>query len=77
MCDFSGKLIAWLDRELPAEEAAEVERHLQGCSGCRSDVDAFKRVSIEFDASAEASLSGFWGGGNWVNSRRPCPSLIS
>ena len=29
MCEFSGKLIAWLDRELPASEAADVERHVR------------------------------------------------
>src|ERR1700732_1590486 len=57
MCDFSGKLVAWLDRELPADEAAEVERHLQGCSGCRSDVDAFKRVSIEFDSYCDEVIA--------------------
>jgi len=57
MCDFSGKLIAWLDRELPAEEAAQVERHLQGCSGCRSDVDAFKRASIGFDSYCDEVIA--------------------
>jgi hypothetical protein len=50
MCDFSGKLIAWLDGELPADEAGEVERHLEACSECKSDADAYKRVSSEFDA---------------------------
>ena len=49
MCDFSGKLIAWLDHELPAEEAAEVERHLEDCSECRAGVGAYKQVSGEFD----------------------------
>lgn len=57
MCEFSGKLIAWLDRELPVDEAAEVERHLQGCSECRSGVDAFKRVSIEFDAYCDEVIA--------------------
>jgi putative zinc finger protein len=57
MCDFAGKLIAWLDHELPAEEAAEVERHLAGCSECRSDVDAYKRVSGEFDAYCDAAIA--------------------
>lgn len=56
MCDFSGKLIAWLDRELPAEEASEVERHLEVCSECRADVDAYKRVSGEFDAYCDAAI---------------------
>ena len=57
MCEFSEKLIAWLDRELPAEEAAEVERHLAGCSECRSGVDAYKRVSGEFDAYCDAAIA--------------------
>ena len=57
MCDFSGKLIAWLDRELPAEEAAEVERHVEACSECRSDVDAYKRVSSEFDAYCDEAIA--------------------
>ena len=57
MCDFSGKLIAWLDRELPADEAAEVERHLEFCSECRSDADAFRRVSGKFDAYCDAAIA--------------------
>lgn len=57
MCDFSGRLIAWLDRELPAEETAEVERHLQYCAECRAGVDAFKRVSGEFDAYCDAVIA--------------------
>src|SRR5579863_3289298 len=56
MCDFSGKLIAWMDRELPAEEAAEVKRHLEDCSECRTCVDAYKRVSGEFDAYCDAAI---------------------
>jgi len=57
MCDFSVKLIAWLDRELRAEETEEVERHLAGCSECRSDVDAYKRVSSEFDAYCDEAMT--------------------
>jgi anti-sigma factor RsiW len=57
MCDFSGRLIAWLDRELPAEEAAEVELHLEACSECRSDVDAYKRVSSEFVAYCDEAVA--------------------
>lgn len=56
MCDFSGKLIAWLDRELSADEAAEVERHMGSCSKCRSDVDAYKRVSGEFEAYCDEAV---------------------
>lgn len=57
MCDFSGKLIAWLDRELPAEQAAEVERHLESCSECRTCVDAYQRVSGEFDAYCDEAMA--------------------
>jgi len=57
MCDFSGKLIAWMDRELPEEEAAAVERHLEACSECRIEVDAFKRVSGEFDAYCDEAMT--------------------
>jgi|SRR5579864_532520 len=57
MCNFSGKLVAWLDHELPAEEAAEVERHLETCSECRGNVDAFKRVSVEFDAYCDEAIA--------------------
>ena len=56
MCEFSGKLIAWLDLELPAEEAAEVERHLEACLSCRSDVDTYKRVSSEFVAYCDKAM---------------------
>jgi anti-sigma factor RsiW len=57
MCEFSEKLVAWLDRELPAEEFAEVERHLEVCAECRSRVDAYKRVSADFDAYCENALA--------------------
>jgi hypothetical protein len=61
MCDHSGKLagklIAWLDNELPAEEAAEVERHLAVCSECRSDAGKYKRVSVEIGAYCDAAIS--------------------
>jgi anti-sigma factor RsiW len=57
MCEFSGRLIAWLDRELPAGEAAEVERHLADCSECRAGVEAYKRVSGEIDSYCDAAFA--------------------
>jgi anti-sigma factor RsiW len=57
MCDFSGKLVPWLDRELPADETSEVERHLEACSACRCDVDTYKRVSSEFDAYCDEAIA--------------------
>lgn len=56
MCDFSGKLIAWMDGELPPEEAANVERHLAVCTDCRSGVATFRRISIAFDAHCETVM---------------------
>jgi anti-sigma factor RsiW len=54
MCDFSGKLIAWLDRELRAENAAEVERHLELCAECRSRVEEYRHVTAAFDRYCDA-----------------------
>jgi anti-sigma factor RsiW len=45
MCDFPGRLVAWLDGEMPEGEAAEVQRHVQSCVECRSRVDAYEWVS--------------------------------
>jgi hypothetical protein len=48
MCDFSGKLIAWLDQELTAMEAAEVERHVGHCAECRLAVRSYREISEAF-----------------------------
>ena len=48
MCEFSDKLIAWLDQELPPDEAASVERHLQACAECRRRVSTYEQVSSAF-----------------------------
>ncbi len=51
MCDVaSEKLLAWLDGELAAPEAAGIERHLQNCKGCRDRLDLYRRTSAAFDA---------------------------
>ena len=49
MCEFSARLIAWLDRELEDGEMANVERHLRDCSECRSQVHAYEQASGTFD----------------------------
>jgi anti-sigma factor RsiW len=56
MCDFSGRLIAWMDHELPDDEAAEVERHVRACTECGSRVDAYKEVSNRFAAHCDATI---------------------
>jgi anti-sigma factor RsiW len=57
MCELSGKLIAWLDGELPADEAAGVERHVEACAGCRSALESYKRVSCELNAYCDEAVA--------------------
>jgi anti-sigma factor RsiW len=54
MCDLSGKLIAYMDGELPDSEAALVEEHLESCAECRSRLAAYQQVSGAFAAYCEA-----------------------
>jgi len=56
MCEYAGKLIAWFDHELLADEAGEVEEHVQGCAECRTEFAAYKRVSNMLDAYCEATM---------------------
>lgn len=58
MCDFSGRLVAWMDRELPGNEAAHAERHVRDCSECQRRVDAYKQVSRAFVAHCDAVMEG-------------------
>ena len=57
----SGKLMAWLDRELPDAEAAAVERHVRACTECASRAEAYRQTSLAFaaycDACCEATLA--------------------
>jgi hypothetical protein len=54
MCNFDGRLVAWLDRELPADEAADIERHLKMCAECRKRADAYERASAAFNTYCNA-----------------------
>src|SRR4029077_19500632 len=58
MCDFSGRLVAWMDRELPDNEAGDAERHVRDWSECRKRVDAYKQVSRAFVAHCDAVMDG-------------------
>jgi anti-sigma factor RsiW len=57
MCDVQAKLMAWLDRELPADEARAVERHLERCEECRRWVATCGQVSEAFDAYCDAVMA--------------------
>ena len=54
MCEFSQRLVAWLDGELPEGEAAKIERHLVECTQCRGQVDAYEKASDAFEAYGNA-----------------------
>ncbi|MGB9203075.1 MAG: zf-HC2 domain-containing protein [Terriglobales bacterium] len=53
MCNFS-RLVAWMDRELPDNEAADVERHVRDCSECRRRVQTYEQVSRELAVYCDA-----------------------
>jgi anti-sigma factor RsiW len=54
MCDVQGNLIAWMDRELRPDEAAGVERHVEGCEECRSQLTAYRAISKNFEVYCAA-----------------------
>jgi hypothetical protein len=54
MCEFSQKLVAWLDSELPEGETAKMERHLADCTQCREQIDAYRQASDVFEAYVNA-----------------------
>jgi hypothetical protein len=55
MCEFSDRLIAWLDGELPVDEAAAIESHLVGCADCRERASAYEEASALFTAYRDAA----------------------
>jgi hypothetical protein len=68
MCEYSEKLIAWLDRELTGEEMACVEQHVRDCHECRGQADAYRQVSGTFDAYCDAVMES--------NARRRMPGWV-
>jgi hypothetical protein len=57
MCDFSGKLIAWMDGELSEGEAGTTEAHVEACADCRSRLEVFRQVSDGFAAYCDAAIA--------------------
>jgi hypothetical protein len=69
MCDFSTKLIAWHDGELPDDEAAAIEQHVHVCSECRNRLGAYRKVSGMVNAYCDAALASTTRGAvlaNWA-----------
>jgi Putative zinc-finger len=50
MCNFSARLVAWMDGELASNEAAAVEQHVRACEPCRERIAAYEDVSRGFAA---------------------------
>src|SRR5437660_11186575 len=57
MCNYSAKLIAWLDHELPENEASDLEQHVHGCAECRRLASSYEATSDLFDGYCEAVLA--------------------
>jgi anti-sigma factor RsiW len=57
MCDFSGRLIAWLDQELSFDEAADVKRHVQSCEECQRGLISYQQVTGAFESLCDATLA--------------------
>jgi anti-sigma factor RsiW len=57
MCDVQAKLVAWLDGELPSDEVAGVECHIEECKECRSRLAAYEKVSETFDAYCDVVVA--------------------
>jgi len=58
MCEFSEKLIAWLDRELPPEDTEVVEQHVRRCAECQRQVEIYRALNEMIDTYCEAALAG-------------------
>jgi anti-sigma factor RsiW len=65
MCEYSRKLIAWLDRELADDQMTDVQRHLGECFACRTRLAKYEQVSKALDSYCAAVV-----GAN-VHIRRP------
>jgi len=54
MCEFEKRLIAWMDCEVEADEALEIERHLLVCTVCSARAGEYREVSRAFADYCEA-----------------------
>ena len=55
MCEFSSRLVPWIDQELPVEEAAAVSKHVADCGDCREQAGRFREVSRQFSEHVHIS----------------------
>jgi hypothetical protein len=57
MCEYSGRLVAWIDHELLDEEATNVGWHVGRCAECRQAVNRYEEVSGAFLACYQATIA--------------------
>jgi anti-sigma factor RsiW len=57
MCDVQAQLVAWLDGELSAEEAADVDGHIKACQECRGRLARYKQLSESFAVYCDAVVA--------------------
>ena len=48
-------LFAYLDRELDAKTAVEIEHHLEGCRGCFSRAEFERKLKARVSAAGESA----------------------
>jgi anti-sigma factor RsiW len=56
MCEFSDRLVAWLDHELSLNDAAGVREHVQACAECHSRVKTYTEVNKAIAGYCEAAI---------------------
>jgi len=56
MCNLSDKLIAWLDHELPPQEAAGLQQHVEACQECRRCLGAYKKIGESITKYCDARM---------------------
>lgn len=54
MCEFESRLVAWIDGELDADVALEMERHVRICDLCSAKASEYREVSKAFAALCAA-----------------------
>jgi anti-sigma factor RsiW len=57
MCEGSEKLVAWLDRELPENEAAELDLHVEACAACRTRLDSYRQLDRALDSYCDRAVA--------------------
>ncbi|MBL8812495.1 MAG: zf-HC2 domain-containing protein [Planctomycetaceae bacterium] len=61
--DVNAKLSEFYDRELPADQMAEISEHVNNCDGCTAELRSFGQIGRLFREQGESiTASGNWAG---------------